>query len=267
MTEAALFILLGLAGGLLGLRLGAARLGLLAAAMAVGGVAACWLGPFLHAAFAALTGRDTLLGLAMAGLLVHAATSLVTFRMTLGLVPRPAARRSRLAGGVLGLLPGLLLCGAYFAQPMDSASYEPAGWVQRPFVLLRSFRLLRSVTPEEAEFVCSLPEVRAVAESEPVRRLSADAELMARIDRAAEGGRLALLELAAEPELKRALDDPELIALVRRVDLPAVAGAVARRRAASGGSRGAEAVEEESRPPAWRIGHALGSFLKEACGR
>ncbi len=280
MTDAVLFSLIALTGALAGLRLGAGRLCLALAAMALGAVASYGAGPAVHSAFAAITGWDTLLGQALAFIALYAAASLAACRILLGLLPRPATRRSRLAGGLAGLIPGLLLGGAFFVGPPEPSPFEPVGWVERPFVLLRAFRILRTLTPEEAESVLSIPEVRDVAESEPILRLARDEAILRKMERAGEGGRLALLELAAEPEVKRALEDPLLLSKVRRIDLPAVAGEVARRRAAKGlggpvagggaacaGTGEDRSAGEAGRTGAWRLGHAMGCLLKESMPR
>jgi len=252
----------------LGFRLGAARLGIVLGALVAGGLAAFTLGPALHDAAVAVSGWDTVASLAIACLVIYAAAA--------GLVLRAAAllrlgfragRRPWLGaafGGVLGSCCLALAAFSLGARGPDA----PVRWVERPFEYLRAIDVLRDLTPAEEERVASRPEVQSAAASEALQSLVSDPLLAEKLLRASEGSTLALLALAAEPEVKSALDDPDLQRRVAAIDLPAIAADVLRRRRESGAPEAAEEADGLDRAAggqdtsAWRAGYKLGEALE-----
>jgi hypothetical protein len=176
-------------------------------------------------------------------------------------IPRPAGRRGRAAGAGLGAALGAAAAWLVLVPPSPAPAFEPVGWVQFPFAYLRALRVLRGVSPAEAAWLVERPEVKAVAESESLHRLMRDPEIFREIRRAADGDRLALLALAADPDVKAAMDDPAFLERVRAVDLPDLAKAVESRRADAVETAEADAASEK--PGAWRFGYAIGSRLRE----
>jgi len=248
---------------ILGYRLGAARLGLWLAAMLLGGTASLWLGPAVHEGVVAMGGFDTWAGLAAACAAVYLATSALSGLALCLFTKRPASRLARGGGAALGLAAGLALWAGLFSPPPRSpsfeSSFEPVGWVQAPFAYLRAVRVLRSLSREEAEWLDSRPEIQAFNDCQALRKLMEDEEVMKKIEEAAGGDRLALLDLAFDPKVKGAMDQPEFLERVRRVDPLVLAEAVLRRRA---GLHPEEGIAGESLARQW--GHALGEKTKEA---
>jgi hypothetical protein len=247
-----------------GYRTGLFRFAGLLAALAIGGAAAAALGPIAHAGLAAVTGWDSWAawGLTMAA--VYAAASCAAVRLLRARERKPAGRRERIAGLAAGLALGLgflaLVCLTRAAAP----TFEPVAWVQKPFLYVRAVRVLRDVSPEEARWVADRPEVRAVAESGPLRRLMEDPDVLRRVQQASAGSRIALAALAADPKVKAAMEEPEFLDRVRRVDLPALAEAVTARRAGAARALPVRAPEDVGRESgAWRLGYALGARLRD----
>ena len=255
LLTAALAVLLSL----LGYRAGAGRLALWLLAMVMAGTVSLWVGPALHERLAALCGWDTWAGLAAACAAVYLAVSAVSGFALCRLRKRPASRLGRTGGVALGLGAGVALWAGLFAPPPRAPSFEPVGWVQAPFAYLRAVRVLRSLTPEEAEWLDRRPEIRAFNDCPALRRLVESEERLKKIQEAADGDRLALLDLALDPEVKSAMDDSEFLERVHRVDLIALAEAVLRRRA----ERRSETVAGDGNL-ARQWGRALGERTREA---
>jgi hypothetical protein len=112
---------------------------------------------------------------------------------------------------------------------------------------------------EEAEWLDSRPEIQAFNDCKALQKLMEDEEVMRKVEEAAGGDRLALLDLAFDPKVKGAMDQPEFLERVRRVDPVDLAEAVLRRRA---GLRPEQGIAGESLARQW--GHALGERTKEA---
>lgn len=129
--------------------------------------------------------------------------------------------------------------GAATALPQAAGTGgSAASWLDGPIATVRAVRTLATLTPAEARLVYDVPEVRAVADSEPMRPLWEDVALVEQAGQAARGSRFALLAVGSDPRVKAALDDPDFLAKVRRVDLVALADRVARCRAGAGADGG-----------------------------
>lgn len=112
-----------------------------------------------------------------------------------------------------------------------SGAGSGANWLDGPIATVRAVRTLADLTPAEAKLVYEIPEVRAVAESEPMRPLWEDLSLVEQAGQAARGSRLALFAVGSDPRVKLALEDPDFLSRVRRVDLVLLADRVATWRA------------------------------------
>jgi hypothetical protein len=260
MTDALAISALALALAAAGWRLGFARFGLVLASMLAGGAAAVAAGPLAQAAIARGLGWNTWLGVAFAWMGVYAAVSTAVAILLCRRVRRPVERRGRAAGSGLGLMLGALGVWACLAPPPRALEFEPVGWVQVPFATLRALRILRSLSPAEAQWVAGQPEVKAVIESESLQRLMRDPAIVRKVQRAADGDRLALLALAADPEVKAAMDEPAFLDRVLQVDLPGIAEAIVRRRAEGRRESGIVAAAAPT-AGAWQIGFSLGTGL------
>jgi hypothetical protein len=243
--------------------LGPARSARVLLAMAAGSVSAGVLGPWFETGVTRGIGWNTWMGVALAWAAAYAGVAIPASVLLNRRQRPPSGRRARAAAAAGAAALGAVAAWLLFAPPPSEPDFEPVGWVRAPFACARALRILRDVSPEEAQWLAVRPDVKAVAESESIRRLMRDEAILARVRLASDGDHLALLALAADADVKAAMDDPAFLARVRQVDLQALAESVVARRAGRPVASGSPAGAGREETGAWRVGYALGAGLRD----
>jgi hypothetical protein len=131
--------------------------------------------------------------------------------------------RERIAGLSLGLAHTVL---AWFVLFPAVISDEEPSLLHAPLRELRALRILSSLSASESETLARRPEIQALVGDERLVALANDAELCPQLQDASNGSLSALAALLTDSRILWAMDHPDLLAKIRKVDLPSLADEV-----------------------------------------